>query len=700
MKYYITSDIPGRIRLRYGQNAFSFECETAVAAYFKALPYVTDAKACCNTGSVLICYSGDIKNQLLQSARDLQTRILLPLATTDEDNTRDIDAEFKSRIFSVIGWQLFRSYLLPSPIRQIVTVVRALKFMRRGIECLRQRRIGVEVLDASAVAASIAQGNFGTASSIMFLLGIADLLENYTHKKTKSMLSASLMIHSDFVWVERSGVQHQIPMVELKLGEIIIVRTGTIIPIDGTVRRGEAVVNQAAMTGEPLGVVKRPGDSVFAGTVIDEGDIAIEVRALLSDTRISNIVEMISESEDLKASIQGKAERLADKIVPFSFLLAAGVFAFTGNMTKALSVLLVDYSCAIKLATPISIISAMREASTHKIVVKGGKFFEAIAEADTIVFDKTGTLTMASPVVSKVIPMDGYKREEVLRLAACIEEHYPHSVARAVVRAAVAENLRHEEEHTEVVYIVAHGIATTIHGKKAVIGSAHFVFEDEGVPLSKEQSDFIASNINDESVIYLAVDGILAGIICINDPPRLEAAGTISELRKLDIKEVIMLTGDSEVAADAVSRQLGIDRYFAQILPKDKAVIIESLKKEGRRVIMVGDGINDSPALAAADVSVSMKDSSDIAREVADITMLSSDLSQLLTVRLLGQRLMSRIRQNFNIIVAFNTTLLALGIGGILTPGTTALLHNASTIAISTASLRPCLPEGSKDREP
>lgn len=698
MKFNVTSDIPGRIRLRYGRDVFPLEREAAVAAYFTALPHVEAAQICCHTGSVLLHYTGDVKSRLLKAARDLRLSELVTPEPTEEAGAQNINEEFKDKIFSAIGWQLIRSYLLPSPLRQLVTIVRALKFMRGGLQCLKERRIGVEVLDASAVAVSIGQGNFRTASSIMFLLSVSDLLESYTVKKTKSMLSASLMVHADTVWVDRSGRQVQIPMKELELGERVIVRTGSIIPVDGTVRAGEAVVNQAAMTGEPLGVFKKAGDSVFAGTVIEDGDIIIEVRALLSNTRISGIVDMISDSEDLKASVQGKAERLADKIVPFSFLLAAGVFVFTRNLTKALSVLLVDYSCAVKLATPISVISAMREASAHKVVVKGGKFFEAIAEADTIVFDKTGTLTVASPTVSRVVPMGDYSREEVLRLSACIEEHYPHSVARAVVRAAQAEDLHHEEEHTEVEYIVAHGIATTIHGKKAVIGSAHFVFEDEGVPLSAGQRLQIDAAMNGDSAIFLAIDGALVGMICISDPPRLEAAETIRRLRALGIREVIMITGDGEAAAKVVSRQLGVDRYFAQVLPQDKAEIVEALKKDGRKVIMVGDGVNDSPALAAADVSVSMKDSSDIAREVADITMLSSDLNQLVTVRLLGQRLMTRIQQNFNFIAVFNTALLALGLGNVLTPGTTALLHNASTIAVSAAGLRPSLPKALRDQ--
>lgn len=692
MKYIINSDIPGRIRLRYGRDVFSWELETAVEQYFKQLPWVEEVSACFTTGSVLLRYHGDGKHALLTAARDLRFSALLPVSSTDENDSRVIDLTFKSHVISMVGWRLARTLFLPASISKVVTVFRSLRFLRAGLSCLGQRRLGVEVLDASAITVSMIQGNFNTASSIMFLLGLSDLLESYTMKKTKSLLAGSLTHFADTVWVLRDGVQIQIPMAELRVSELVIIRTGSVIPVDGTVRMGEAVVNQATMTGEPLGVFKKSGDSVFAGTVVEDGDITVEVRALQSDTRISRIVDMISESEELKSSIQGKAERIADRIVPFSFLLAAGVYLFTRNITKATSVLLVDYSCAIKLATPVSVISAMREGATHKIVVKGGKFFETMAEADTIIFDKTGTLTMASPSVSQVVPMGAYNRQEVLRLAACMEEHYPHSVARAVVRAALEENLQHEEEHAEVEYIVAHGIATTIYGEKAVIGSHHFVFEDEGVPLTAEQQNYIDERTAGNSVIFLAVGGQLAGFICINDPPRPEAAETIEALRTLGIREVIMLTGDGETAASVVSEQLGIDRYHAQILPQDKAEIVKALKDEGRKVIMVGDGINDSPALAAADVSVSMQDSSDIAREVADITLLSSDLRQLITARLLSQKLMRRIQSNFNFIVAFNTTLLALGLGNILTPGTTALLHNSSTIAVGLAGMRPCLP--------
>ncbi|MFV0414063.1 MAG: heavy metal translocating P-type ATPase [Oscillospiraceae bacterium] len=697
MNYTITSDIPGRIRLRCGRFVFSKAQGSSIEVQLAQLPYVHSAKASCQNGSLLLFYSEGARGQLLAAVQNLRLAGLVPVPATEQQLEQSgIDAAFARQLAGAVGWHLFRRFLLPAPLRYAFTLFRAIGFWRRGAACLKKGKIGVEVLDAAAVGASIVQGNFSTAASIM-LLGISELLENYTIQKTKSMLTSSLVINADSIWVEQGGTQRKIPMAELKIGDTAIVHAGSVIPIDGEICGGEAVINEASMTGEPLGVFKKTGDSVFAGTAIEDGTLQITVRALESNTRISQIVDMIGRSENLKANIQGKAKRIADGIVPFSFLLSLGVLVFTQNLTKALSVLLVDYSCAIKLATPIAVISAMREASGHQIVVKGGKFFEAMAEADTIVFDKTGTLTVASPRVSKVVSLNGLPRNDVLRLAACMEEHFPHSVARAIVRQAQEENLHHEEEHTEVEYIVAHGIATTIHQKRAIIGSYHFVFEDEKIPLSKEDKKIMEKELGGDSAIYLAVDGKVAGFICITDPARPEAAETIAALKGLGIKEVVMLTGDSASAARVVCRQLGISRCHAQILPQDKAAIVEALKKEGRKVIMVGDGINDSPALAAADVSVSMKDSSDIAREVADITLLSSNLAQLVTLRRLSQRLMRRINSNFRFIVGFNTLLLALGIGNVLTPAASALLHNLSTMGISAASTRPCLNE--RDRQ-
>ena len=527
----------------------------------------------------------------------------------------------------------------------------------------------------------------------MFLLNFSGLLEDYTRRRTQTALTQSLAIHVDTVWlVGEDGGERPLPMSRLAAGDVIRVRSGSMIPVDGTVTGGDAMVNEASMTGESLPVHKREGSVVYAGTALEEGSLTVRVTALAGESRIQQIVHLIESSEGLKAGAQSRAEHLADAIVPFSFLGAVAVGLATRSLTKALSVLMVDYSCAIKLSTPIAVISAMREAAAHRVMVKGGKFLEAFAEADTVVFDKTGTLTAACPTVEQVLDLSGRGEDELLRLAACIEEHFPHSMARAVTRAAQARGLRHEEEHAEVEYVVAHGVATTIHGQRALIGSHHFIFEDEGTTCSPEQAAAIEAAAQGRSVLYLAIGGSLAGALLVSDPPRPEAARALAGLRRLGIRRLVMLTGDQEAAARAVCRSLGLDAYRAQVLPADKAAVVEGLRAGGHKVIMVGDGINDSPALAAADVSVAMKDASDLAREVADITLLSSDLEELCVLRRLSRGMLDRIGRNYRFILAFNSALLALGVAGILPPATTALLHNASTMAISAGSMRPYLP--------
>ncbi|MDR1205981.1 MAG: heavy metal translocating P-type ATPase [Peptococcaceae bacterium] len=693
MNHRIVSDMPGRIRVRSGNYAFTKEEALAIWARLDKLPYVESVKVSHLTGGILVCYEPGFRGQILQAVSQINLKQLEPVSKTGKEAALDIDLQFKQRLYRIVFNRLVERLLLPWPLRTLITLRRGLKFLSKGLNCLRQGRVAVEVLDGAAVGVSILQGNFNTASSIMFLLRLSELLEDYTRRKTRNALSQSLAIHVDTVWVEKDGQQVSIPVSQLQIGDKVAVRTGSMIPVDGKVYSGEASVNQASMTGEPLPVFKKPGDSVFAGTALEEGSILIEARALAGESRINRLVELIDQSESLKAGIQSKAERIADRIVPFSFLLALGVYGFTGNLRKALSVLLVDYSCAIKLATPISVISAMREAAAKRIMVKGGKYLEAIAEADTVVFDKTGTLTVASPVVSRVIPFAGYERDEVLRTAACLEEHFPHSVARAVVRKAQEEQLHHEEEHAEVEYIVAHGIATLYQGKKVVIGSFHFVAEDEKVEITPAQKNQADQEANGDSVIFLGINGKMAGFICVTDPPREKAAEAVAALKSAGIRQVVMLTGDGEATAKIVAERLGIDSYRSQVLPEDKAAIVKALKAEGHKVVMVGDGINDSPALAAADVSVAMKDSSDIAREVADITLLTSDLHSLVTIRKLSQKLMNRIKGNFQSIISVNTAILFLGLTGTITPNTSALLHNAFTMAISASSMRPCLRE-------
>jgi len=691
MKYIIASDFPGRIRVRCGKYAFTKEEGSAIAEHLAGLPWVEEVKASYLSGGILMYYNKGFRKDVLKAISNLSLRTLPALP--ESAGTKDIDMRFKERLYKMLLRRAVQHFLLPAFLRNLFYLWRGYGFLRRGWASLRRGRVSVEVLDGAAVGVSLLQGHFNTASSIMFLLGLSELLEDYTRQRTKSALTRSLAFNVDTVWIEKDGAELSIPLSQLVVGDMVVVRTGSMIPIDGTVRKGEAAVNQSSMTGEPLPVLKRPGDSVFAGTVLEEGSVTVEVRALADETRISRVVELIDRSEALKAGVHARAERIADRIVPMSFLLAIGVFVFTGNWRKALSVLLVDYSCAIKLATPITVISAMREASGYRIMVKGGKFLEAMAEADTIVFDKTGTLTEASPRVSKVLPFEGWERDEVLRTAACLEEHFPHSVARAVVRRALEENLLHEEKHAEVEYIVAHGIATTYRGRRVVIGSHHFVAEDEKVEIAGEQMELVDKAANGDSVIYLGVDGKAVGAICISDLPRTESRNVIERLKRLGIERVIMLTGDGEATAKTVAESLGIDEYRAQVLPEDKAAIVEEMKAQGRKVVMVGDGINDSPALAAADVSVSMKGSSDIAREVADITLLTDRLDELVAVRMLARELIKRIHRNFRFIVSFNTALLLLGLGGVITPNLSAILHNASTMGISVACTRPCLNE-------
>lgn len=569
------------------------------------------------------------------------------------------------------------------------TIYNGLKYIKRGLCTIANGKLTVDVLDGASIAACLVQKNYSTASSIMFMLSMSSLLEDYTRAKTKAALTESLAVKVDTVWLVKDNTQVQIPMSDLQIGDEIIVRTGSTIPVDGTITKGEAYINESSMTGEPLAVMKTTDASVFAGTVVEEGSINIKVRALSSDTKIQKIIELIDNSENYKAGIQSKAETIADKIVPLSFLGFGLTLLFTRNITKAVSILMVDYSCAIKLSTPISVISAIKEAADRGITVKGGKYLEEFAAANSIVFDKTGTLTNAEPVLEKVIPFAGYEEDKVLQISACLEEHFPHSVARAIVKGAEVKGINHLEEHAEVQYIVAHGIASTLHGEKVIIGSRHFVVDDENIEITPEQDKLIDKESGACSVVYLAIGGTLAGALCISDPPRKEAKEAVALLKDRGIDNIVMLTGDSCKAAKIISEKLGINNYHAQVLPEDKHSYIEELKKNGNKVIMVGDGINDAPALAAANVSVAMSDASDIAKETADITLRGADLTELSVLRDLSTKLVTRINSNYRFIVAFNSALLALGFFGFITPSTSAFMHNASTMAICAKSMTP-----------
>lgn len=692
MRYSIISDLPGRIRVRFGGYAFDKELESSIVELTMVNSFVLSAEAHSANGGLLIYYKKDSRREVISFIESLDFRKLTPIA---EDNaTREIDNNFKNGLAKLIVSHYVKKLLLPAPICAALTVFNSAKYILKGLSELGEGRLTVEVLDAASITACLAQRNFKTASTIMLLLSVSSLLEDYTHARTKAVLTSSLAVRADKVWLANGSEDVLIPMEELKIGDQIRVRTGSVIPVDGEITSGEAYINEASMTGEPLAVMKSAGSTVFAGTVVEEGSIVVKVRAVSSDTKIQKIIELIDTSENLKAGIQSRAERLADSIVPFSFLGFGLTLLFTGNVTKAVSLLMVDYSCAIKLSAPIAVISALREAADHNITIKGGKYLEAFAAADTIVFDKTGTLTNAEPVLDKVIPFGEHSEEEVLRTAACIEEHFPHSMARAIVKCAEERGVVHAEEHAEVSYIVAHGIATMLHGERAVIGSRHFVCDDEGVVITDEQQARIDENSGASSVIYLAVGGKLAGALLINDPPRAEAAEAVALMKKCGIENVVMLTGDSSSAAEKIAQQLGITEVHSQVLPEEKHSHIEQLKAEGHRVIMVGDGINDAPALAAADVSVAMSDASDIAKETADITLRGAKLTELAVLRMLSEQLMQRINSNYRFILTFNTALIALGFFGVITPSLSALLHNGSTIAICAKSMTPLLKSG------
>ncbi len=682
-----------RLRVRSGQWAFTKEEGYGLASLLLENDFIYEVYTSHRNGSILIYYD-DIENKdkIFNILDSITMDDLVEGEPTPLQVSKEITEEFIFKLVKMIGNRIFGRIFLPIPIKNILTLIRSSKYILAGLDSLTSFRIDVALLDGIAVAGALYMKDFPPASSMMFLLSISEELEDYTVQKAKSTLKDSLSLNIDTLWVvTEDGTEEQRPALEVKKGDKIKIHMGDVIPVDGKVVDGEAMVNEASMTGEPLAVHKRPGKTVHAGTVIEEGNVVVEVFSINKETRLNKIIDLIENSEELKADAQSKAEKLADSIVPYSLLATALTYLFTGNATKALSVLMVDFSCAIKLTTPLSIISAMREASDNRMMVKGGKFLEKYATADTIVFDKTGTLTNASPKVVHVFPMTKrYTREDILRMAACIEEHFAHSIATAIVKQAEEEGIKHEEDHSEVEYIVAHGIATTYGDKRVVIGSRHFLFDDEGIKINKRQEKKIKKEVEDHSVVYMAIDGKLEGLICIDDPVREEAKYVIEELKQLGIENVIMLTGDSESGAKSSAESLGITEYRSQVLPEDKSRIVEELKSEGKTVIMVGDGINDSPALAAADVSVSMKNSSDIAREVADISLLSDDLYDLVTLRKLSTGMFDKINTNYRRIIVVNGTLLILGVFGVITPTTSSMVHNLSTMlfgALSTKSV-------------
>ena len=695
MKYQVMHDNGPRLRVRAGQWAFTKEEGYGLASLLLDYDFIHDVLTSHRNGSITIYYdeSEENKQKIFEILNSFTMDDLVEGEPTQTQISKEITDDFYLKLAKMIARRLLGRWFLPLPIKNALTIIRASKYIWEGLDSLTDFRIDVALLDGAAVTGALLQGQYQPASSMMFLLSISDALEDYTVQKAKSTLKDSLALNIDTVWVVGDdGEEKQVPAMEIRKDDKIKIHMGDVIPVDGKVVDGEAMVNEASMTGEPLAVHKSEGKTVHAGTVIEEGNIIVEVYSMNKETRLNKIIDLIENSEELKADTQSKAERLADSIVPYSFLATALTYLITRDASKALSVLMVDFSCAIKLTTPLSIISAMREASDNRMMIKGGKFLEAYANADTIVFDKTGTLTNATPKVVEVIPMSSkYKRDDILRMAACIEEHFAHSIATAIVKQAEEEGLKHEEDHSEVEYIVAHGIVTEYDGKRAVIGSRHFLFDDENVKVTKRQEKKIEKEVAEHSVVYLAIDGKLEGLICIDDPVREEAKYVIEELKSLGIENVIMLTGDSESGAKAGAKALGITEYRSQVLPEDKSRIVEELKADGKTVIMVGDGINDSPALAAADVSVSMKHSSDIAREVADISLLSDDLHDLVTLRKLSTGMLDKINSNYRNIVAVNGSLLVLGVMGVIPPSTSSMIHNLSTMLFGAMSTKSVL---------
>ena len=670
----------------------SVQAETLLY-YLQNQKQVSFAKVYDRTGDAVICYQGE-RSAILRMVQTFHyEKVELPTGLV-ESSGRELNKEYQEKLISKVIYHFGRKWFLPAPIRNAYTAVVSVKYIWKGIRTLAKGKIEVPVLDATAIGVSMLRGDYGTAGSVMFLLGVGELLEEWTHKKSVGDLARSMSLNVGKVWLKKDGQEILVPSEKIVSGDEVVVHMGNLVPFDGEVSDGEGMVNQASLTGESVPVRRTLGSVVYAGTVLEEGELTILVKQTGGSSRYEKITAMIEESEKLKSGLESKAEHLADRLVPYSLGGTALTYLLTRNATKALSILMVDFSCALKLAMPISVLSAIREANQHKITVKGGKFLEAVADADTIVFDKTGTLTKAQPTVAEVVSFSETKSpDELLRIAACLEEHFPHSMAKAVVDAAREKHLDHEEMHSKVEYIVAHGISTTIEGKKAVIGSYHFVFEDENSVIPKGMEEKFSRLPAEYSHLYLAIEGVLAAVICIEDPLRPEAAEIVRQLKKAGLKKIVMMTGDSERTAKAIAKKVGVDEYYAEVLPEDKANFVEKEKAEGRKVIMIGDGINDSPALSAADVGIAISEGAEIAREIADITVAADDLAEILVLRMLSNRLMKRIHKNYRFIVTFNAGLILLGVGGILQPTTSALLHNTSTLYIGLKSMGNLLDE-------
>ncbi len=690
MKFVVKHEIKGRIRVHFCQKRMTFEEADTLQYYLDSQEMITSSKVQERTQDATICYTGE-KSAVIALLRSFHYEKVDVPDVYRQNSGRETNREYWDKLVTKVVVHYGNKLFLPMPIRTVITGVKSVKYIYQGIHTLLQRKIEVPVLDATAIGVSMFRGDISTAGSVMFLLGIGEILEEWTHKKSVDDLARSMSLNISRVWLCNDGQEMLVPTTEIQTGDLVRVHMGNMVPFDGTVAEGEAMVNQASLTGESEPVRKYIESTVYAGTVVEEGELTIRVKETNGSSKFDKIVTMIEESEKLKSGLESKAEHLADRLVPYTLLGTGITYLLTRNITKAISVLMVDFSCALKLAMPISVLSAIREASNYHVTVKGGRYLEAMAEADTIVFDKTGTLTKAQPTVKQVVAFNGMSENELLRIAACLEEHFPHSMAKAVVQAAIDRHLVHEELHSKVEYIVAHGISSKINDKKVVIGSYHFVFEDEKCAVPDGMMEEFDKLPSECSHLFMAIDHELAAVICIEDPLREEAAAVVRKLKETGISKVVMMTGDSDRTAKAIAARVGVDEYYSEVLPEDKASFVEEEKKAGRKVIMIGDGINDSPALSAADIGIAISDGAEIAREIADITVGADSLNELVTLKLISDGLMKRIHKNYRFIVGFNTGLIVLGVAGILQPATSALLHNTSTLMIGLKSMQDIL---------
>lgn len=696
MRIRILYEIPGRIRFATELGRLNDADADLLEYYLRSLPDIGHAKVYTRSGNVVVNYNGS-RSAVLSHITAFSLKEEAKNAPV-QYTSRALNNTYQEKLVMKFAGRALYNVFVPMPVKMGWTVVNAVRYIWKGVKCLFRRKLEVPVLDATAIAVSVLRKDFKTAGSVMFLLGIGDLMEEWTHKKSVADLAGSMSLNVDKVWLKTDSADVLVPLNTVKEGDRIVVGMGSMIPLDGTVISGDAMVNQASLTGESAGVKKDAGCSVYAGTVVEEGDLVIEVRKASGSTRYEKIIRMIEDSEKMKSSLESNAEHLADRLVPYSLGGTILTWLLTRNVMKAVSILMVDFSCALKLSMPVTVLSAMRECNEHGITVKGGKFMEAVAAADTIVFDKTGTLTKAQPTVREVVPFGGHDRNEMLRLAACLEEHFPHSIANAVVQEAKRENLSHAEMHAQVHYVVAHGISSEVSGEETHIGSYHFIFEDEKCTIPEGEEAKFEALPDDCSLLYLSIGRKLAGVICIEDPLRPEAAQVIRDLKRLGIKNIVMMTGDSERTARSIAAKVGVDHFYAEVLPEDKAAFVEREKAAGHKVMMVGDGINDSPALSAANAGIAISEGSQLAREIADITISKDNLYELVSLKAISNALIRRIHSNYRFVIGFNSGLIIGGLWGILAPGTSALLHNMSTLGIGLHSMTNLLDEDAPEQ--